>query len=135
MAYHVQTIKRSPTELVAASLVNVNNTSYAANGTFAFTVDLGTVPYNQFRVVCAGSSSAGGATITLLLATFAAVDTAVSSGDTGLVVSNTPGIFDSGWKTRTDGATGLKEYHLSMKGSASTTDLSVSYLEVHFRRV
>lgn len=117
----------------APGTIDVNSTTYLGIGPMNFNIDLGTFPFTDFRVLISGNANQAGQTVTALLATFANPSTAISTGDTGLVCTSTPQVFDSGWKTRNDGATGLKEYQLSMKGSNSTVDLAYSYVQLMFR--
>lgn len=113
-----------------STTINVNSTSYTnASGLF-FTIDLSTFPFAQYRVIIVGQSNAAGATVTGQLATFASPTTAIHTGGDDITLPNTFTTYDSGWLTRNDGATGLKEYGFVLKGSNSTVDLSANYIEI-----
>lgn len=124
-------LKGTPSQ--AAGTIVVANTNFVGIGPMNFTVPLDDCPFTDFRVIVSGNSNTGGQTITALLATFGAPGTAIHTGDTGLVISSTPQVWDSGWLSRNDGATGLKEYQLSLKGSNGSVNLAYSYLQLHFR--
>lgn len=124
-------LKTSATE--AAATINVNNTAYAGIGPLCFTIDLPSFPFTSFNIAISGNSNQAAQTITADIATFAAPTSGIDSTYTGLVISNTPGIFRSGWRTRNDGRTAITEYQLVLKGSNGTVDLAYSYIDLLFK--
>lgn len=117
----------------AATTFNVNNTGYVVQIPFEFSVDLDYFPFTDFRLLISGNSNAAAQSVTLQLATFGAPSTPIHTGGDDLVVNNAGALYDSGWRSRDDGATGLKTYMFCTKGSNSTVDLSATYVEVLLR--
>lgn len=130
-SYHFMHIQITNGAAAGSALtINVNSTGYIVLPNWAFNIDLDVFPFTHFRIIISGNSNAVGQTITAQLATVGAPTTPIHSGGDDVVVTNTPGVFDSGWRTRDDGATGLKEYLVAVKGSNTTVDITQNYVEV-----
>lgn len=118
----------------ALTTFNVNNTSYVTSIAFEFNVDLDEFPFADFRIVLVGQSNAAGQTIAAQLATVSAPGTAIHTGGNDIAsIPNAQALYDSGWRSRDDGATGLKGYAVAFKGSNSTVDMQVFYIDVLMR--
>jgi hypothetical protein len=118
----------------ALTTFNVNNTSYVTSIAFEFNVDLDEFPFADFRIVLVGQSNAAGQTIAAQLATVSSPGTAIHTGGNDIAsIPNAQALYDSGWRSRDDGATGLKGYAVAFKGSNSTVDMQVFYIDVLLR--
>lgn len=118
----------------ALTTFNVNNTSYVTSIAFEFNVDLDEFPFADFRIVLVGQSNAAGQTIAAQLATVSNPGTAIHTGGNDIAsIPNAQALYDSGWRSRDDGATGLKGYAVAFKGSNSTVDMQVFYIDVLLR--
>lgn len=118
----------------AGITINVNSTAYISIVPTEHGVDLAVIPWTHYRIRVSGNSNAVGQTVTAQLATsFATPTTAVHTGGNDLVMTNTPSLWDSGWLTRDDGASGVQNYILAFKGSNGTVDFAGTYIDVWYK--
>ncbi len=117
----------------AVVVYNVNSTTYIANSSHTFRSDMADAPWTEYRIIINGSSNAVGATITAQLATFTAPTTPIHTGGDDVVITNTSGTFDSGWKSRDVADSGTKNYCIVFKGSTATVDLNQIFIDIWLR--
>jgi hypothetical protein len=118
---------------VANTLINVNSTTYLANQGLYFGVDLSVYPFTHYRIRGVATSNAAGQTVTCQLATFSTPTTGIHTGGNDVTVTTSGGL-DSGWLSRDDGSTNAnREYGVVCKGSNSTVDITVNYMEVDMK--
>lgn len=113
-----------------AQTLNVNSATYISKLPLSFTIDLDAFLSQEYRVIIRGVASVAGQTVTVQLATNADPTTPIHTGGDDVIITDVEGIFDSGWISRDDAATGFQEYTLALKGSNGTVDLLASYIDV-----
>jgi hypothetical protein len=116
-----------------AATINVNSTTYIATFATTFYHDWDFFPATHYWITAAGLSNAGGATITLQLTPFASPTNPVSAGGDDLVITNTQGLFTSGWIAVSDAMAGIDDLCVAMKGSTATVDLQTFFLDIAFK--
>ena len=114
---------------------NVNSTSYITVLAFCFNVDLDVFPFTHYNLCVAGQANAAATTITAQLTAGSVPATPIHIGGNDLAISNAVSVYRSGYLTRDDGSTGIKEYMVALKGSNATVDLATTYLDVLLKRV
>lgn len=131
VSYFTRRLMTIPTG--AASTLDVNSTTYIAAYPLTFYHDWDFFPATHFWITVAGASSAAAQTITLQLAPFASPTNPVSAAGDDLVITNTLGLFSSGWIAVSDAMAGIDELCVAIKGSASTTDLAQRFVDIAFK--
>lgn len=111
----------------------VNSTSYVAPAVFQFEFDWDFFPATHFRISAYGQANEAANTITMQLTTQAAPTNPVSSGGDDLVITNTAGVFNSGWIAVSDAMSGDTLMAVSRKGSNGSVDLSGRWVRVDFK--
>jgi hypothetical protein len=112
----------------------INNASYTSHfESLSTAMELTAFPATHFRVVAFGQSSEAAQTVTFQLDTTDGGGTPASAGGNDLVITNTQGLFDSGWIARADGLTGFQRYFGLLKGSNATVDLNLRHLTVMWK--
>lgn len=112
---------------------NVNSTNYIAVVQFEFPIDLDVYPFTDYRILISGQSNQAGVTVTAQLATQSAPNTPIHTGGNDVAVGSANALYDSGWLSRDDGATGLKLYEICLKGGNTTVDLTATYVHILLR--
>lgn len=116
-----------------AVTLNVNSTTYVYLGNAITShIDLDEFPATHYRIIMRGLSNAAAQTVTVQLCAGITATTPIHTGGNDLVISNTETVYDSGWLSRDDGATGTPRYGMGIKGSNATVDLSLIYAELHW---
>lgn len=113
---------------------NVNSTSYVVPyNSFRTSFDYDAFPFTHFRLVLIGNSNAVAQTITCQIVEANSPTDPISAAGDDLVVTNTPGTFDSGWIALSDPLSGLQDLGFAMKGSNTTVDLVAYMADLHFK--
>lgn len=119
----------------SADTVNVNSTTYVDWGAAAFFVDLNEFLFTEYRIVFSAGSNQAGQTITAQLTYQFAPGSPIHTGGNDVVISNTFGTKDSGWRSKDDALTsGVVGYTVALKGSNATVDLAINSLVVMLRK-
>jgi hypothetical protein len=114
--------------------MGVQSLAYVANLNVMIShIDLDRFPATHYRIVLRGSSSESGETVTLQMDSGSDGMAPAHTGGDDITISHTAGIFDSGWLSRNDGATGFKRYNILCKSSSTTSNLELRFLEVHWK--
>lgn len=133
--YMVQRFYQSDQTPPTTTTLAVNSSaSFVAFNIVAQEIDLSVFPATHFRILIRAGSTEAGQTIAVRLSQ-SQNGTPAHTGSTGDIaaVTNTQGLWDSGWITRDDGATGLQSYFVEFKGTNGTVDISVGRIEVHWK--
>lgn len=117
----------------AAVTITDPNTTYLAYFMTAFYHDWDQFPATHFMITAGGQSSQAGQTISMQLAPFASPTNPVSAGGDDLVVTNTVGLFTSGWIAVSDAMAGIDELNVALKGSNSTVDFLLRFIDIAFK--
>lgn len=119
----------------AADTINVNSTGYVDVGAAAFMVDYDEFPFTEYRLIFSGGSNQAGQTITAQMTYQFSPTGPIHTGGNDVVITNSFGTFDSGWKSKDDAiVSGLVAYSIGLKGSNSTVDLSINSAVVILRK-
>ena len=114
--------------------LDINSTSYLLFFVTAFLHDWDMFPATHFMITCGGVANAASQTVTMQLTPFSSATNPISAGGNDLVIPNTPFQNNSsGWIAVSDSMSGIVEMCISMKGSTSTVDLSVRYIDIAFK--
>jgi len=112
----------------------VNSTTYVIANNRIVPIDLADFTFDEYRILLWAASSQAGQTIAAILAEKSAPTTSLSGNAIDVTITNTAGLFDSGWQPNASGLTGLQSLGISLKGSNATVDLNVNYLTLYLRR-
>lgn len=114
---------------------NVNSTSYISLRMAEFYHDWDIFPATHFLITGFMQANEASQTVTLQLTQQASPTNPVSSGGDDLVVTNTQGVFTSGWIAVSDVVTGLTLMTIACKGSNGTVDWNSRWLDIAFKIV
>lgn len=116
-----------------AAAIDVNSTAYVDVFSTVFYHDWGMFPATHFMITAAAQSNAAGQTISVQLAEFGAATNPLSAAGNDLVITNTFGLFSSGWVAISDTMAGIDQLVLALKGSNSTVDLVARWMDIAFK--
>ena len=121
--------------ITATATINCNSTTYMNPGVpYNVTLDRDAFPATHYRLVIRGRSSEAGQTVKMQLAAAVTPTTPSHTGGDDLTFTNTLATLDTGWLSLDDGASGLWQFTLALKGSNGTVDfLQVGTCEVMFK--
>lgn len=111
----------------------VNSTSYVVAAYAEFYHDWDQFPATHFHIYGFGQSSEAAQTVKVQLAAISAPATAYSAAGDDVTVTNTNGNFSSGWVAVSGTPTGNTLMCLAFKGSNTTVDFSIRFLDIAFK--
>lgn len=114
---------------------NVNSATYISLRMSEFYHDWDFFAATHFLITGFLQANEAAQTITLQLATQAAPTNPVSAAGDDLVVTNTQGVFSSGWIAVSDAMSGLTLMTIAYKGSNTSVDFSSRWLDIAFKIV
>lgn len=120
---------------VAATTHAINTSSYGSAVALRFYHDFDAFAATHFWLTCYGQSSEAAQTVSLQLTKSADPTNPVSASGDDLVITNSLGLFSSGWVAVSDALTGIQAMQVSNKGSNATVDLSLFWLDIAFKVV
>lgn len=121
---------------MTTTTVAIDNASYMVPSSgWEAHMDYDLFPATHFKLLARALSNEAAQTITLQLDSGTTGVAPAHTGGNDLVITNTFGVFDSGWRTRDDALTGFQKYNILAKGSNATVDLQLRYLRLLWKRV
>lgn len=117
----------------AAETLVINSTSYVSKVAMRFYHDWDAFPATHFLISAYGQSNEASQTVTFQLTPSASPTDPISAGGNDLVVTNTTGIFSSGWVAVSDSLAGIDAMQISVKGSTATVDFSGFWVDIAFK--